>query len=86
MEAEAEYNQLLYHSKTRWLSLFPAIERLLKLYKPLKEYLLEYFETLPKPPTIIIFFFKDPISEPYLQLVQSFMHLVHPNMEKLEKF
>ncbi|KAL0829798.1 hypothetical protein ABMA28_003281 [Loxostege sticticalis] len=31
------FQQLLSHSKTRWLSLFPAIERILKLFPALKD-------------------------------------------------
>lgn len=30
------YRNLLYHSKTRWLSLFPAINRILQMYPSLK--------------------------------------------------
>lgn len=33
---DVNYQQLLYHSKTRWLSLFPAIERMLQLFPALK--------------------------------------------------
>lgn len=57
--AEVEYKQLLYHSKTRWLSLFPAIERLLKLYRPLND----YFESIERPPVLIKQFFENPLSE-----------------------
>lgn len=49
VEADTEYRQLLYHSKTRWLSLFPAIERILQLYEPLKD----YFEHIEKPLILI---------------------------------
>jgi len=33
-----EYQKLLGHSKTRWLSLKPAIERIIKLFKTLKQW------------------------------------------------
>ncbi|KAF2888911.1 hypothetical protein ILUMI_17263 [Ignelater luminosus] len=35
-EAETDYHKLLSTGKTRWLSLMPAIERILQLYAPLK--------------------------------------------------
>ena len=35
-----DFKNLLNHSKTRWLSLFPVIERVLKMYEPLKFYFL----------------------------------------------
>lgn len=37
---EIEYRQLLPHSRTRWLSLFPGIERLLQMFPALKSYFL----------------------------------------------
>ena len=33
-----EYNQLLGYSKTRWLALMPAVQRILVLYPALKSY------------------------------------------------
>ncbi|XP_070515361.1 protein FAM200A-like [Cardiocondyla obscurior] len=79
--ADTEYKQLLFHSKTRWLSLFPAIERFLKLYEPIKT----YFESLDEPPVLIKKFFADPFSEAYLFLIHSIMHILHSKIEKLEK-
>ena len=38
--AEVEYQKILGYSKTRWLALLPAVERILKLYDPLKSYFL----------------------------------------------
>jgi len=59
--AQIEYQQLLYHSKTRWLSLFPAIERILKLFPALKE----YFSSEIGIPTAIKNFFQNQFSEIY---------------------
>lgn len=50
---ETEYKNLLSHSKTRWLSLFPAVERVLKLFSALKS----YFLSQENPPKIIANFF-----------------------------
>lgn len=33
-----EYRSLLYHSKTRWLSLYPAINRILQMFPALKSF------------------------------------------------
>ena len=35
---EIEYKQLLGYSKTRWLALMPAVERILKLFLGLRSY------------------------------------------------
>ncbi|XP_055904720.1 uncharacterized protein LOC129940426 [Eupeodes corollae] len=76
-----EYKPLLYHSKTRWLSLYPAVERLLLMFEILKS----YFEEVENPPKILIEFFKDDLSEAYLFLVHSLMSIFNFNIQKLEK-
>ena len=38
--ANCEYKRFLSHSKTRWLSLFPGISRLLEMFQSLKSYFL----------------------------------------------
>lgn len=53
-QSEIEYSKFLYHSKTRWLSLYPAIERILKLYEPLKY----YFSNLENSPKVVKIFLK----------------------------
>lgn len=54
-----EYRQLLYHSKTRWLSLFPGNQRLLQMLPALKS----FFLSQEKPPTVIRNFFENDLSE-----------------------
>lgn len=45
--AEVEYHKIIGYSKTRWLALLPAVERILKMYEPLKSYFLsQNFTTL----------------------------------------
>lgn len=78
---EVEYEQLLYHSKTRWLSLFPAIERLLKVYDALKS----YFFSQDQCPVHIKKFFEDEFTEPYLWVTHSLMHVFHTNIKNIEK-
>lgn len=80
-QAETEYNQLLYHSKTRWLSLFPAIERILGIFEPLKA----YFSTIERPPVVLNSFFEDDYSEAYLFFIHSAMSVFHTNIERMER-
>lgn len=65
-EAGVEYNKILNSSKTRWLALMPAIERIIKLFQPLKS----YFLSLEKCPVYISNFFSNETSEMWLK----FMH------------
>ena len=57
--ANCEYMRLLSHSKTRWLSLFPGISRLLEMFSPLKS----YFLSQEHPPIVIKRFFENKMSE-----------------------
>lgn len=78
---DIHYTKLLYHSKTRWLSLFPAVERILKMYLPLKE----YFLTTPQVPTIIKTFFENELAESYLFFVHSLMSVFQSQIAKIER-
>lgn len=78
---EVSYQKLLSHSKTRWLSLFPAIERILSMYEPLKEY---FLSTHGVPVTIKNFFEHD-LSEAYLFLTHSMMSIFQTRIQELEK-
>ncbi|KMQ89919.1 hypothetical protein RF55_10387 [Lasius niger] len=80
-ESDVEYSKLLYHSKTRWLSLYPAIERLLKLFKPLKN----YFLSLENPPKVLKIFFENDFSEAFLFTIHSTMNIMHTNIETIER-
>lgn len=52
---DIQYRTLLSHSKTRWLSLFPGIERLLQMFPALKS----FFLSQEKPPVAIKTFFEN---------------------------
>lgn len=51
---DTEYKKVLKHSKTRWLSLMPTVERILYLYAALKS----YFNSIDSPPKLLENFFK----------------------------
>ncbi|XP_062449000.1 uncharacterized protein LOC134149786 isoform X2 [Rhea pennata] len=65
--AKREYRRLLYHGRTPWLLLLPAITRLLQAFPVLKS----FFLSLNKPPFAIKSFFEDDFSEIYLQHLAS---------------
>lgn len=65
--ADVEYQKLLGYSKTRWLALLPAVERILKIYDPLKS----YFLSQDKCPRILEEFFEKGSSKIWLEFVHN---------------
>jgi len=61
-----EYRKLLGYSKTRWLALLPAVDRILLMFPALKS----YFLSLNQCPTVLQTFFENPLSEAWLYFVQ----------------
>lgn len=78
--ADVDFKVILSHSKTRWLSLFPVIERVLKMYQPLKS----YFLSIESPPVVLKTFFEDPLNEMLLFFVHSLAAVFHCNTAKME--
>lgn len=78
---EIHHQQLIKHCKTRWLSLFPSIERILKLYPALKA----YFLSQEKAPKILTNFFQDDLSEAYFWFLHSLMSVFHLKIEGAQK-
>ncbi|KAL4127157.1 hypothetical protein QTP88_011355 [Uroleucon formosanum] len=74
------YRELLYHSKTRWLSLFPAINRILQMFPALKS----YFVSQDQTPRALLNFFENDFNEPFLLFVHSLMSTFHNSLEKIE--
>ena len=64
---EIEYKQLLGYSKTRWLALMPAVERIIKLFPGLRS----YFQSQSKCPVLLKTFFENPHAEIWLNFVHS---------------
>lgn len=74
------YKQLLYHTRTRWVSLMPAIERILKLWEALKS----YFISQEKCPKILLDFFSNTLNEAYLWFLHNQMSLFHRHIKSVE--
>lgn len=79
-ELEIDFKRMLSHSKTRWLSLYPAIERILQMYEPLKS----YFLSLSYPARTLQMFFENDFSECYLWLLHSFMSIYQSRIKHTE--
>ena len=77
---EIQYKALLKHSKTRWLSLYPAVKRVLEVYPALKA----YFLSIDNSPRILKSFFEDDFSKAYLEFAESLMHIFHENILEIE--
>lgn len=71
---------MLSHSKTRWLSLYPAIERILQMYEPLKS----YFLSRSYPARTLQMFFENDFSECYLWLLHYFMSIYQSRIKRTE--
>lgn len=77
---EMNHQTLLSHSRTRWLSLMPAVERILKLWTPLKN----FFDAEDRAPKIIANFFKNPMAEIYFLFLHSNLGLFEKNIKTVE--
>lgn len=77
---ETEYHKLLGYSKTRWLALMPALERVIKMFQPLKN----YFLSIDKCPNILKEFFENPSSEMWLYFLHAQAASFHEVVLKIE--
>lgn len=75
------YQDLLHHSKTRWLSIFPAVERVLSLFEPLQS----YFLSIENCPKYLKSFFENPLARAYLHFLQSLSHTFQISILKIEQ-
>ena len=87
--SDNEYQEILRHVPTRWLSLLPAIKRLIDNIRELKDYFIGIgTDEFPKVVNEFVWSakFNDiTIPELYLYFSSHFMELFHSNIEKLEK-
>ncbi|CAH1971283.1 unnamed protein product [Acanthoscelides obtectus] len=70
---DVEYKKMLSFSKTRFLSLMPAIERIVQMFEPLKA----YFLSIDNCPTVLKQFFQNPINEAWMWFVHNIASLFH---------
>lgn len=76
-----EYAPLLNHSKSRFLSLLPAVTRIIQQF----EALTAFFASEEKPPILLKRFFENQFALCYLQFIESFMSLLHRRIALIEQ-
>ncbi|BFZ18203.1 hypothetical protein BsWGS_21242 [Bradybaena similaris] len=76
-----EYDTVLGKSKTRWLSLEPALTRFIDMYEPLKS----YFLSQDRCPHILFCFFNDRTSFIYLLFLKTQLKLFSQATMEIEK-
>lgn len=75
-----QFEMVLSHSKTRWLSLSPCIDRILTMFEPLKS----YFLSDDNSPLVLSNFFAAESSEFWLLFLQPQFHLFHETVKVIE--
>lgn len=73
------YYAILNHSKTHWLPLFPAIERILKMFEALKS----FFLSEEKAPKTILNLFTESMGEIYLLFLHSQLSIFQNNIKTI---
>lgn len=77
---DIEYRNLLSYSNTRWLRLLPALERVLQMFEPLKQ----YFAKQPDPPVVLKSFFDNPDGELWLWFLHNVAGTFNEAVKKME--
>uniref|UniRef100_A0A674CR22 DUF4371 domain-containing protein n=1 Tax=Salmo trutta TaxID=8032 RepID=A0A674CR22_SALTR len=75
-----EYHNILGHSNVRWLSMLPALERVLKMYVSLKSFFLSEDKSLVVQRTM----FEDPLTELWLAFVHGNLTVFSDTIKMLE--
>lgn len=78
---DVEYRQVLGSVKTRWLSLQPAVNRVIEMYEGLKS----YFLSQEKCPKLLMDFFSNPQSQFWLHFINSQLKVCANTVKKIEK-
>jgi len=77
---DIQYKEILFHSKTRWLSLQPVIDRIIAMFSALKS----YFLSQNNCPNVLKIFFKDVTSLLWLKFLQSQLKTINIYIKKIE--
>lgn len=77
---EIEYKNVLGYSKTRWLSLEPALNRFIEMYDGLKS----YFLSQNKCPNVLLQFFNNRVSFVFLLFLKSQLKLFSHSILEIE--
>lgn len=78
---ETEWNEMLRHIPTRWLTLLPAIERLLTNFVPIKSYFMSKNNIAP----ILRHFFEHELHEAYVRFVKNVCSIFQPALKKTSR-
>lgn len=78
---EIEYKDLLKHSSSRWLSLYPVINRILEIFPALRSYFLSLDNNCP---VVLKRFFESNLSEGYLFFVHSLTFVFQEKTKEME--
>ena len=78
---ESEFKQILNSGNTRWLSLMPAVERILQMFDALKE----FYSAEEKCPVVLKQFFENPCSELWLWFTHNQLALFNATILKMER-
>ena len=81
LEAAEQYMPLVKHSSTRFLSLLPAMNRIIDLYEPLKK----YFGTTEKVPNTISTFFSNTEGKFWLLFVANQLENFNTSIKQMER-
>ena len=76
-----EYQKLLSHCITRWLSLYPSISRMIDMFPALQS----YFLSIAKPPVNLKRFYESSVSVLYLKHLQSFFAVFNEQVQNIEQ-
>lgn len=78
---DINYRTILNHSKTRWVSLLPAVERTISMWPALKL----FFRSEEKPPKILFDTFNCPMSDTYMWFFSYTIVIFNKNILLIEK-